>query len=71
MSARHRRWPAMRDHALSLATIPARLDPADPAGFAPGQFPVNDDTLPDDALLKKAREGVNALKAKNGRAVSL
>ena len=60
-------WPALRDDALSLATIPATLDPADPAGFAPGQIPVNDDTRPDASLLQKARDGVAALKAKNGR----
>lgn len=67
-SLRHDRWPVLeRDTALHLATIPAPRGLDDPAGFAPGQIPVNDDTRPDDSLLAKARQGIDNLLARNGR----
>lgn len=61
VNARHDRWPALdRDHALQLATVTA---PADPFGA----IPINDDTLPDESFTQRFREGIDHLKARNGR----
>lgn len=60
------RWPALeRDHALQLATVTAPADPFEPNGA----FPINDDTLPDEPLLQKVREGIDHLKARHGRRI--
>lgn len=61
---RHDRWPVLeRDHALQLATVTAPADPFEPDGA----IPINDDTLPGEPLLQKIRDGIDHLKARNGR----
>lgn len=62
--SRHDRWPALeRENALQLATVTAPADPFEPNGA----FPINDDTRPGEPLLQKVREGIDHLKARNGR----